>query len=109
MVCRDNGSLDLSFGQAMKLEMGLVGRVLMTPGLFEPLVTDTWLKWLWLDCLQFGLQIQTDLPELMPNHLHDVELMQVFAQHGFRSQDLSALNWCRMFLKVIWVSDICDG
>jgi len=44
--------------EAMKLEMGLAGELLETPGLFEPVITKTWLKWLWLDCLHYDLHIQ---------------------------------------------------
>jgi len=35
--------------------------------------------------------------------------MQSFAQQGYWGQDLCELNCCRMFLQVIWLSEICDG
>jgi len=95
--------------EAMQLETGLVGEPLQTSGIFEPLVTDTWLKRLWLDCLWYQINIHTSLSLLQPRWLHDIELMRLFATHGYRGQDLSDLNRCRMFLHVIWLSDICDG
>jgi len=67
----------------MMLEVGLVGEIMMTPGLFKPVLTDMWLKQLWIDCLHYGLNIQTDLLEFKPNCSNDIELMQVFAQHGY--------------------------
>jgi len=95
------GALIRVSAEAMTLEMGLAGKLLETPGLFEPVITKTWLKWLWLDCLHYGLHIQTNLLEFQPNHSNDMELMRVFAQHGYRGQELSVLNQCHMFLQVI--------
>jgi len=98
-----------ALAEAMQLEMGLAGKVMETPGVFKPVITDTWLKWLWLDCLCYDLHIQMDIQKLQPNCSNDMELMQAFIQHGYRGQELCDLNWCHMFLQVIWVSDICDG
>jgi len=78
----------------MKLEVGLSGEIMMTPGLFESIVTDTWLKQLWLDCLHYGLHIQTDRTEFQPQQSNDIELMRVFAQRGYQGQDLCILNLC---------------
>jgi len=95
--------------EAMQLETGIAGELLQTPGNFEPLVTDTWLKRLWLDCLLYQINIYTDIQILRPQRQQDIELMRIFAQYGYRGQDLGDLNRCRMFLHVIWLSDICDG
>jgi len=61
--------------ETMKLEMGLVGELMQTPELFELVITETWLKQIWLDCLWYNLQIQTNLPEFKPNCSNDIELM----------------------------------
>jgi len=108
--CTDpTGILLQALAKAMQLETGIAGELLQTPGIFEPLITDTWLKRLWLDCLRYQITVQTDLPQLTPRRLQDIELMQVFVTYGYRGQDLSDLNRCHMFLHVIWLSDICDG
>jgi len=46
------GILIRALAEAMQMETGLVGKVMETLGVFEPIITDTWLKWLWIDCLQ---------------------------------------------------------
>jgi len=103
------GILIQALAKLMKLEVGLAGEIMMTPGLFKPVLTDMWLKWLWLDCLHYGLNIQTDLPEFKPNHSNDIELMHIFVQHGYHGQELGVLNECHMSLQAIWVSDISNG
>jgi len=77
------GLLLHALAEAMQLETGLAGELLQTPGIFEPLVTDTWLKWLWLDCLRYQITIQTDLPLIPPHRLQDIELMRVFTTYGY--------------------------
>jgi len=93
----------------MQLETGLVSKPLTTPGIFQPLVTDTWLKRLWLDCLHYQIEIHMDLPQVQPPWSQDIELMRIFVNNGYRGQELCELNWCRMSLHAIWISDICDG
>jgi len=95
--------------KAMKLETDLVGELFQTPLVFKDLVTDMSIKWLWLDCVHFRIEMHTkvfDFPILCSG---DIELMWLFAQHRCCFQDLSTLNWCRMALKAIWLSDICMG
>ncbi len=103
------GFLLRALAEVMQLETGIAGELLKTPGIFAPLVTDTWLKRVWLDCLRYQIKIQTDLPLIQPRRLHDIEIMRVFTNYGYRGQDLSDLNRCRMSLHAIWLSDICDG
>jgi len=95
--------------ELMKLETGLVGEPWTAPGIFAPLVTDTWLKRLWLDCLRHQIEIHTDLPQILPPRIQDAELIRTFIDHGYHGQELRELNWCRMSLHAIWISDICDG
>jgi len=38
------GLLLQALAEAMQLETGLTGELMQTPGIFEPLVMDTWLK-----------------------------------------------------------------
>jgi len=55
-----------ALAEAMKLESSLAGEVLATPLIFEGLITDTWLKQLWIDLLKYGITIQMDLPDFQP-------------------------------------------
>lgn len=68
-----------------------------------------------LDLIQFcedaEITIQDNGPTIPLLSAHDVYLMQAFADAGYRNNDLSALNQCRMYLKVVTLSDLCmvDG
>jgi len=103
------GILIWALAEAMKLESRLAGEVWATPLTFKALITDTWLKWLWLDLLKYGIMIQTDLLDFTPQWVNDIELMRLFAQNGYRGQDQATLNCCHMVLQVIWLSKICMG
>jgi len=35
--------------------------------------------------------------------------MEVFLRTGYRSLELATLNQCRMYLQVVFLSDICNG
>jgi len=103
------GLLIRALAEAMTLETGLAGEPMQMPGIFKPLITNTWLKQLWTDCLHYQIQIQMDLLGTQPNQLNNIELMRAFAQQGYCRQELSELNQCQMFLHVICLLDICDG
>jgi len=82
-LSEQTGILLWALTKAMQLEMGLAIEPLQTLGIFEPLITNTWLKCLWLDCLHYQIVIQTDLPLAQSHRVHDIELMRTFAQHGY--------------------------
>ena len=46
------------------------------------------------------------LPHISPQRVNDVNLMDTFIQQGYKKTQLASLNRCRMYLKVIWLSDI---
>jgi len=56
-----------------------------------------------------GILITTDTPDVLPKRKRDKEIMQILADGGYRSTELATLNRCRMYLKVILLSDICNG
>ncbi len=82
-LSEQTGILLRALTKAMQFETGLAIEPLQTPGIFEPLITNTWLKCLWLDCLHYQIVIQTDLSLAQPHWVHDIELMCIFAQHGY--------------------------
>jgi len=91
---KQTGLLIRALAEAMQLETGLAVEPMQMPCIFEPLITNTWLKQLWTDCLQYWIHIQTDLSHAKPNRLNYIEFMQAFAQQGYRGQDLCELNCC---------------
>jgi len=106
---QDNWNTDLSSSRSNAAGNGFGRRGMETPGVFELVITDTWLKQLWLDCLMYDLHIQSNIWQLQPNLSNDMELMWAFVQYGSWGQELQDLNWCCMFLWVIWLPNICDG
>jgi len=40
-----------------------MGKIFDTSPIFDCLVMDTWLKWLWLDCVKYSLSVQSNLPD----------------------------------------------
>jgi len=102
------GLLIWAVAESMKLEMGVAVRFSYSP-LFCILVIDTLVKRLWLECVHYRLEIQTDLPDFQAPQSRDIEKMWLFAQHIIQGQELSTLNHCHMQLKAIWLSDICMG
>jgi len=72
-------------------------------------MTDTWIKWLWVDCIHYGIEIFTDIMDFSVSCSGDIELMWLFVQNGCQGQDLSTLNQCWMAMRVIWLSDFCTG
>ncbi len=67
------GLLIRALTEAMILETGLAGEPMQTPGIFEPLITNTWLKRLWTDCLRYQIHIQMDIRGTEPNRLNNIK------------------------------------
>jgi len=79
------------------------------PSYFDVCVLPTWLSQCWFQCVQHGIEISTDLPNLLPLQECDKELMHIFAEQGIQAADLATLNKCHMYLHVIFLSDICNA
>jgi len=79
------GLLIQAVTELMKFETGLAGDIFLTPPLFEVLVMDTWIKRLWLDCIQYDVEIQTDLLNFQPPHSGYFEIMRLL--HSMESKD----------------------
>lgn len=63
----------------------------------------------WEFCSRLGLSIHDHLPALTVQRDGDVFLMESFAKNGFSPKQLAMLNRCRMFLRVIYLSDLATG
>jgi len=103
------GALIRACGELLRLELGIRGQLFQISHYFYPCITITWLSQCWLFCVQRSIEIATDLPDFLPQRQNDRELMQIFWNADFRADELATLNRCRMFLHVIFLSDICNG
>jgi len=103
------GILIWAIMELTKLETGLLGELFQTPLIFWDLMTNTWIKWLWVDCIHYGIEIFTDIMGFSVPQSGNIELMQLFVKNGCQGQDLSTLNQCQMALRAIWLSDSCTG
>jgi len=79
--------------ESMKIEMGLLaGGNVPNPTHLRDLMTNTWIKWLWVDCIHYDIEIYTDITDFPVPCSRDIELMQLFVQNGCHGQELSILN-----------------
>ena len=90
------------------LETGLPNDDWMIPKSYS-WMTPCWLRELLLFCTQEDLSIHDTLPRLAPFTTDDVFLMKAFITASFDAPELRILNECRMFLRVITLSDICTA
>jgi len=93
----------------LRLETGMRGPLFQILPHFEACVTPTWVSQCWLHCVQWGIDITMDIYDFHIQWEWDKELMRVFTEQGYRATDLAMLNKCRLYLQVIFVSDICNA
>ena len=101
-----------------KLVTILMETVQLQSGLCDPLLNTTirwqaWVEHTWLHNLKDGLDtingaIHTNCWIPKAQRQYDRALMQVFASWNLTEKELRALNRCRLYLQVIFVSDITD-
>jgi len=103
------GNLIQANAELLWLETGIGGPFFQIPELFQACVMPTWVSQCWVHCIQRGINISTDLPDLRPQWEQDKEFMHIFADGGFCKAELMILNHCWMYLQVIFLSDICEG
>ena len=95
-----------NFEQA-RLECGINGPAAEWPHkIVDSCMSKSWLKSLLNFCHDNGIGINDTTPLRPDQATQDTNLMRSFWEHGADKTELSKLNMCRMFLKVISVSDI---
>ncbi len=93
--------------EQMRLEAGLSGWFTdHNFDTYEALLTDSWIKTVWQFAHRFRLAIHDSEAKLRLHRSNDRFLMEEFATAGYRAQELSQLNTCRMFLHAVTLSDI---
>jgi hypothetical protein len=97
--------------EALKLELGTNGGLMLNPGELLSLATDCWIKATWQFALEYGIAIKDNIPDFQPSRLGDSLLIPIFAKMGYRGAELRQLNQCRIFLRVTWLGDLvtADG
>ena len=74
-------------------------------------MTDCWLKRLW--CVMSTLKISFQMPQLEEDLLssrdNDSFFMDAAVCCDFTSAQLQSLNRCRLFLQILWISDVLTG
>jgi len=96
-------------GELLCLEAGVCGPLFQISPHLHICVTETWLSHCWHLCVQRGISLTEDIQDFEIPHHQDRTLMDTFLSFGYCNTELALLNQCRMFLKVIFVSDICNG
>jgi len=103
------GSLLQATCKAFRLESRLVGKIINFPECVYSYVTPMWVSQTWEACRPYKIQvIGANTDHNLPRQAN-VELMRLFIRSGFRNTELIILNKCRMFLQVIFLSDICEA
>ena len=57
------GFLLQATGKAMRLEMGLTGQLFEAPLILADVLTDTWMKHIWMATQQANIHLMMDIPD----------------------------------------------
>jgi len=63
----------------------------------------------WELCHNSQIQVLGENMEHIPQRQKDVELMKLFIQMGYWNMELQMLNRCRLYMRVIYLLDICNA
>jgi len=72
-------------------------------------MTNTWMSQTCAACQEAQICLEGQSDDFLPPQAQDVEIMHVFIQAGYGSQELAALNHCRMYTRDIYLSNICNA
>ena len=74
--------------------------------ILNPILTESWLTALLQYCQHHGLSLQDTAADLQSSTSKDLFIMEEVVKAGYRKSDLMKINFCRMALRVINLSDI---
>jgi len=103
------GFLISSSCELLRLEAGVSGPLFRISPHLRICLTDTWVSHCWYQCVQRGIDIREDIYDFPERRGKDQSLMDLFLSAGYRENELATLNQCRLHLKVIFLSDICNA
>ena len=73
------------------------------------LTSDTWLKRVWHGLDSLSIHVEMDVPTLELQREHDQLLMDLFIDVLADQLSLKWLNWCRIYLHAVTLSDIVSA
>jgi hypothetical protein len=92
------------------MELGLPGHLSQHDfSTYGHLATTSWIKHLWEFCDESNLHFHSTTPQLTLAREHDSFLMSTFVAYGYRKEELSLLNLCRLSCHSVRLSDITTG
>jgi len=103
------GSLIRACSELLRLEVGMRGPLFHLPTDLRVCTTDTWFSHCWVECIQRGITIDGNIQDFSMQRERDQMIMEIFLRSGYREAELATLNRCRMYLRVIYLSDVCNG
>ena len=75
----------------------------------EKCATPCLMKHIWKFCKEYNVFLHNHIATYSPLREKDINLMEEFASNGIHGSHLAQLNRCRMYLQVIWLSDIVEA
>ena len=110
----DTGKLLSISIQWTQLEIGTNDLFLnLKPSAFLSLTTPTWITSLWKAMSPYNIQFTPSSlpPSLIPTppRQNDDFIMNLFINHHFTPQQLTTINHCRLYLQVLFISDISNA
>lgn len=95
--------------QALKMETGLNGPIFSHSfSTYGHLTEETWIQQTWKTCSEYEVSMLDDIPDFLPRRVNDILLTKAFATVVSKS-DLKLINRCRLYLQVVYLSDITSA
>ena len=96
--------------ETLKVEAGIPNDLFShSYKMYGMLATECWVKHVWKEAEELGIQIHERTPSLLLRRQGDKFLIPAFQECGFRNSALRRLNLCRLRLQVLTVSDVVSG
>jgi hypothetical protein len=93
--------------EALQLEIGCIGSLFVENyDELHHLATACWTKSLWERLHYYKFRIHLEYPPLPLPRKCDALVVRLFWDAGYMGQPLQALNWCRLALKLLFLSNI---
>ena len=106
----DLGHLLQTSYENMRMELGMPGCPFSYDyERYAGCVTHSWMKHLWLFCHTKKVELRRACLPFRHKRKHDKNLMQYFTNNGLHGYKLASINRCRLYLKVVLLSDITTG
>jgi hypothetical protein len=100
-------TLALKMTALLQLEIGCIGSPFdENYDELHHLATACWTKSLWERLHYYKFRIHLEYPQLPLPRKFNALVVRLFWDAGYRGQPLHALNWCRLALKLLFLSDI---